>query len=60
MKKEKQKRPSLPPHWYYIYQSECVLCGAWDEERERRFTKRPELWEERHEYEQYACASHFM
>lgn len=60
MEKVKRKRESLPSHWYFIYQSECVLCGAYEEYRERRFTERPEKWEDRHEYEQYACASHFM
>jgi hypothetical protein len=53
-KKEKRK------YWYFIYYEECVLCGRNEEFRERRYTPRPEKYEDRHEFSQYACDVHFM
>jgi len=62
MKKEKveRERKPIPSHWYFISITECVLCGNTEEIRERRFDKRPEKWEDRHEYNQTACWSHFL
>lgn len=47
-------------YWYFIYVTECVLCGGGDEWRERRYTPKPEKWEDRHEFSQHACSSHFI
>jgi hypothetical protein len=46
-------------YWYFIHYEECVLCGAHHEYRERRYTERPCLWKDRHEFTQYACSDHF-
>ncbi len=46
--------------WYFISVGECALCGREDVGRERRNTPRPEKWEDRHEFWQYACSEHFV
>lgn len=40
----------MKEHWYFITLSECPVCGRSEETRERRYDKRPERWEDRHEY----------
>jgi len=49
----------LPPHWYFITITECVLCGHGSEDRERRFTPRPEDGNDRYSHVQTACWAHF-
>lgn len=49
----------LPPHWYYHYEWECVLCGRSELTRERRFTPRPDDPRERHDRTEGACGYHF-
>lgn len=39
------------PHWYKRFISECPVCGAGDEVRERQFTPRPDDPSERIEYD---------
>lgn len=53
------KVPNTKGVWYMHYISECVLCGRYDETRERRSAPAPPI-EERYDYEQYACDSHFL
>lgn len=48
------------PHWYFIYSDFCVLCMRTETERERRYTPRPERWEDRHELTESACSGHFL
>jgi len=55
MKKRKHRR-----HWYFIYIDTCVLCGHEYHDRERRYTRRPRKWADRHEYSEHACSDHFM
>jgi hypothetical protein len=47
-------------HWYFITYSECALCFAHEEIRERRYGRRPVKWADRHEETTYACTSHFL
>lgn len=54
------KRPKHRPHWYFIYADYCVLCGVEHTGRERRYTKRPRKWADRHEYTETACSGHFL
>ena len=35
-------------HWYYVTSFYCPLCGRVDTYRERRYTRRPKRWENRH------------
>jgi len=34
-------------HWYFITVYICPVCGREEEYRERRYTPRPENWEDR-------------
>ena len=43
------------PHWYFTYMDYCVLGGHTDVTRERRYGKRPERWDARHELHEHAC-----
>lgn len=52
---DKRKRK----YWYYITEEECVLCGRYRIYRERRYTKKPKKYWNRHKYVQYACDGHF-
>jgi hypothetical protein len=47
------------PHWYFIYLWCCVLCGKTEETRERRYTPRPDDYNQRHEFSEGACGDHF-
>lgn len=47
-------------YWYFIYRRQCVLCGKCDENRERRYTPKPENSLERLEDRQDACHDHFL
>ena len=52
-----------PPHrcWYFIFRSECALCGAPKDYRERRYTRKPKNPAKRYEYgAPWACDDHFM
>jgi Zn ribbon nucleic-acid-binding protein len=48
------------PHWYFIFRTECVLCGHLDEVRERRITHKPKKYAKRIKHIQDACSSHFL
>ena len=48
------------PHWYKIYIEECVLCGGYEEFRERHYGKKPDDPKEWYEFSQSACEEHFM
>lgn len=39
-------------HWYFITIYECPVCGRGSEERERRYTPKPEREEDRYEFVQ--------
>lgn len=39
-------------HWYFISIVSCVECTHKEVYREIRYDKRPEKWEDRHEYTQ--------
>lgn len=54
MKKKKKK------YWYYFSWSECVLCGKNQNYKERRYTKKPKNTQERNEFLQFTCGSHFL
>jgi hypothetical protein len=43
------------PHWYFITTFHCVLGGCTTVYRERRYTPRPEKWEDRHAWREHAC-----
>ena len=38
---------SIEKYWYYMERHACVLCGREKTYRERRYTPRPEQWEDR-------------
>jgi len=40
------------PHWYFITVHYCPVCGFSEEFRERRYSSRPEKWEDRHEFKE--------
>jgi hypothetical protein len=42
-------------YWYHVTLYECPVCGATDEVRERRYTKRPDDWDKRHAFEYLYC-----
>jgi len=42
-------------HWYYIYMTECCMCGRTGTWRERRYTPRPTEWWDRHEWRSEYC-----
>ena len=47
-------------YWYLYTHRQCVLCQRNETIKERVYDKeKPERWEERHFYEEFACASHF-
>lgn len=60
MKKEDKDRRSGKGCWYKIYLTECVLCGAGTETRERRYDPPPEKRGDRYEYDPYVCDDHFL
>jgi len=57
--KEKKKRKPLPPHWYFTYHRECVLCGYTEITRIRMYTPKPKDPAKTYEFEQFACGCHF-
>lgn len=50
---------SVAPCWYFIRVWTCVLCGKTTEDRERRYTSRPESFNDRHDFIEGACSDHF-
>jgi hypothetical protein len=54
------QRKQLPPHWYKIHVTECVLCGGGKEHRERMYTPKPADAADRYDYEQFAHEEHFL
>jgi hypothetical protein len=46
-------------YWYHITYTECVLCGRGDTIRERRYDPKPDEYNQRVGFEQYACEGHF-
>jgi hypothetical protein len=57
---DKPKKKDTRKCWYFITVRTCVLC--WKEEtiRERRYDEKPENPDDRHEYQEYTCESHFF
>lgn len=49
----------MKAHWYFVTHYECEMCSG-ETHRERRYGRRPKLWENRHEYIRggicYSCA----
>lgn len=41
--------PAKRPYWLFITTDFCPQCGSTRTYRERRYTPRPERWEDRHE-----------
>ena len=39
-------------HWYFQYTEECPVCGRSSTVRERRYTEKPEDFQQRYHYEQ--------
>lgn len=39
-------------YWYMTYVEYCPVCGKEDTWRERRYTPRPEKWEDRHDFKE--------
>jgi len=55
--KEIKDKPKIK-YWYKTYITECALCGAGTKTKERVYVEpKPE---ERYEFTQFACNSHFM
>jgi hypothetical protein len=48
------ERRSYRPHWYFIYEESCPVCGHTRIYRERRYGSRPERWEDRHDIDYMA------
>lgn len=57
-----QDRKSGKGCWYKVYITECPLCGAGHETRERQYTPAPDSydWRARVEITTEACVSHFL
>jgi hypothetical protein len=53
------KRKGKGKYWYFIRYRECVEGDSSYEERERRYTPKPDDWTMRHEYSQYFCGNHY-
>ena len=51
----KEQETKMQKYWYYTTIYECVLCGRQTKYRERRYTPKPENWEDRYDYNQEAC-----
>jgi hypothetical protein len=47
-------------YWYHTTRVECVLCGRGPTYRERRYTPRPTDPNERWDYRDDVCGSHFI
>ena len=39
-------------YWYFISVEYCPVCGRDDTWRERRYSPRPEKWEDRHSFKE--------
>lgn len=57
MDKKEDKRKIR--HWYFVTEEECVLCWRHNIYRERRYTPKPEKYEDRHRFIQYMCGNHY-
>lgn len=57
---EQVRHPKGKGCWYFIYETTCALCWHMTVERERRYTPRPERYEDRHEFTETACSGHFL
>lgn len=44
-------RATPRPHWYFITTVYCLFGGDQEVYRERRYTRRPKRWENRHKME---------
>lgn len=42
-------RPVMRKHWYFITYTSCPACGKYTVSKERRYTKRPKKYWDRHE-----------
>lgn len=47
--------PFLGKYWYFVETWYCVLCGKTTIYRERKPLPKPEKYEDRHKFEEYAC-----
>ena len=45
-------RKKIPKHWYFIDEDYCPICGGSKVYRERKYTERPERYEDRHDFEE--------
>jgi hypothetical protein len=59
MDKKEDKRKGKGKYWYYFYEEECVLCGRFHIDKERRPMPKPKDYNDRHHFKQYACDNHF-
>jgi hypothetical protein len=60
MKEPLLKEKPKSGYWYKFYTRECVLCGAFEEWKERQYTPKPiDPWD-RYERIEYACGGHFL
>lgn len=55
----KAEVPNKKGCWYFISRSECPLCGAGEEVRERRPAPKPKDPRKRYEDRTVACGGHF-
>jgi len=47
------------PHWYFQYFYICPVCGRTKIDRERRYTPKPDRWEDRIEcHDDNTCANY--
>jgi ribosomal protein L37E len=56
----RRRHPKGKGCWYFVTIYDCALCGAGEELRERRWTKKPKDPRKRYEYVQTACSDHFL
>ena len=47
---ERKPRKTDQPHWYFITDDYCPICGGCRTYRERRYDDRPEEYWKRHEH----------
>jgi len=45
-------------YWYYFTYYQCVVGDTEGIDKERRYTKKPKLWINRHKVVDYICGNH--
>ena len=46
-------------YWYMFYETECVICGKYLIEKERKYYPKPEEYYDRHRCHEHVCSDHY-